>query len=140
MLLQVCVCALGEEKEILVEHDDGIRPDISAGALGKLKAVFKKDGTTTAGNSSQVQPLTSVVACLHKQCSLQVLGLCCTGQASSDLANPYQTLQVSPGDSDLASSYQTLQVSPGDQWTSLAYRGCLLCKKNVRRVFCWHKG
>lgn len=44
----------GEEKEILVEHDDGIRPDISAGALGKLKAVFKKDGTTTAGNSSQV--------------------------------------------------------------------------------------
>ena len=45
----------GEEKEILVEHDDGIRPDISAAALGKLKAVFKKDGTTTAGNSSQVQ-------------------------------------------------------------------------------------
>ena len=46
--------AVGEEKEILVEHDDGIRPDISAGALAKLKAVFKKDGSTTAGNSSQV--------------------------------------------------------------------------------------
>ncbi|KAL3159724.1 3-ketoacyl-CoA thiolase 2, peroxisomal [Trebouxia sp. C0009 RCD-2024] len=44
----------GEEKEILVEHDDGIRPDISTAALAKLKAVFKKDGTTTAGNSSQV--------------------------------------------------------------------------------------
>lgn len=66
MLLQICVCALGEEKEILVEHDDGIRPDISAGALGKLKAVFKKDGTTTAGNSSQVQLLTSVLACLQQ--------------------------------------------------------------------------
>ena len=38
-------------------HDDGIRPDISTAALSKLKAVFKKDGTTTAGNSSQV--------CLH---------------------------------------------------------------------------
>lgn len=46
--------APGEEKEILVEHDDGIRPDISTAALSKLKAVFKKDGTTTAGNSSQV--------------------------------------------------------------------------------------
>ena len=38
----------------MVEHDDGIRPDISTAALSKLKAVFKKDGTTTAGNSSQV--------------------------------------------------------------------------------------
>lgn len=47
----------GEEKEILVEHDDGIRPDISTGALSKLKPVFKKDGSTTAGNSSQVTPL-----------------------------------------------------------------------------------
>lgn len=37
-----------------MEHDDGIRPDISTAALSKLKAVFKKDGSTTAGNSSQV--------------------------------------------------------------------------------------
>ena len=45
----------GEEKEILVEHDDGIRADISTAALAKLKPVFKKDGSTTAGNSSQVR-------------------------------------------------------------------------------------
>lgn len=45
----------GEEKEILVEHDDGIRADISTAALSKLKPVFKKDGSTTAGNSSQVR-------------------------------------------------------------------------------------
>ena len=44
----------GEEKQVLVEHDDGIRPDISMAALAKLKPVFKKDGSTTAGNSSQV--------------------------------------------------------------------------------------
>ena len=50
----LCACVAGEEKQILVEHDDGIRPDISTAALSKLKAVFKKDGTTTAGNSSQV--------------------------------------------------------------------------------------
>eukprot|EP00891_Asterochloris_glomerata_P004688 jgi/Astpho2/4688/Aster-00248 len=44
----------GEEKEIVVDKDDGIRPDISVATLGALKPVFKKGGTTTAGNSSQV--------------------------------------------------------------------------------------
>ena len=44
----------GEEKNIVVEKDDGIRPGASASALAALKPVFKKNGTTTAGNSSQV--------------------------------------------------------------------------------------
>lgn len=35
-------------------QDDGIRPDATVESLGQLKAVFKRDGTTTAGNSSQV--------------------------------------------------------------------------------------
>lgn len=34
--------------------DDGIRANTTAAGLGKLKAVFKKDGSTTAGNASQV--------------------------------------------------------------------------------------
>lgn len=38
----------------MVDKDDGIRPDISVATLGALKPVFKKGGTTTAGNSSQV--------------------------------------------------------------------------------------
>jgi acetyl-CoA C-acetyltransferase len=37
-----------------VEKDEGIRPDTSVEALGKLKAVFEKDGTVTAGNASQI--------------------------------------------------------------------------------------
>lgn len=60
---------LGEEKEILVEHDDGIRPDISTAALAKLKAVFKKDGTTTAGNSSQVPQLCTMESCVYNKLS-----------------------------------------------------------------------
>ena len=44
----------GEEKEVVVDCEDGIRPKISVEKLGKLKPVFKKGGTTTAGNSSQV--------------------------------------------------------------------------------------
>ena len=39
-----------------MDKDDGVRPDISVATLGALKPVFKKGGTTTAGNSSQVSP------------------------------------------------------------------------------------
>ncbi|KAL9247199.1 hypothetical protein vseg_020656 [Gypsophila vaccaria] len=44
----------GEEKAITISVDDGIRPNAGLADLAKLKPVFKKDGTTTAGNSSQV--------------------------------------------------------------------------------------
>ena len=41
-------------KTIVVTKDDGIRADTTAAGLGKLRPAFKPDGTTTAGNSSQV--------------------------------------------------------------------------------------
>ncbi|XP_074268316.1 3-ketoacyl-CoA thiolase 2, peroxisomal-like [Silene latifolia] len=44
----------GEEKHITVSVDDGIRPNATLSDLAKLKPVFKENGTTTAGNSSQV--------------------------------------------------------------------------------------
>ena len=44
----------GEEKAVVVSEDDGIREGVTAQALGQLRTVFKKDGTPTAGNSSQV--------------------------------------------------------------------------------------
>jgi acetyl-CoA acyltransferase 1 len=40
---------------VVISRDDGVRPGTTAASLGKLRAVFKKDGTTTAGNSSQVR-------------------------------------------------------------------------------------
>ena len=44
----------GNSKEVTITEDDGIRPETSMQSLAKLKPAFKKDGTTTAGNSSQV--------------------------------------------------------------------------------------
>ncbi|CAM6081695.1 unnamed protein product [Calypogeia fissa] len=44
----------GEEIKIVVSADDGIRPGTTLADLKKLKPLFKKDGSTTAGNSSQV--------------------------------------------------------------------------------------
>lgn len=39
----------GDEKPVTISVDDGIRPNTTVADLGKLRAVFKKDGTTTAG-------------------------------------------------------------------------------------------
>ena len=39
---------------IRVERDEGIRPDTTVESLAKLKPAFKKDGTITAGNASQI--------------------------------------------------------------------------------------
>ena len=41
-------------REMLVEHDEGPRPDTSAEGLAKLRAVFRNGGSVTAGNSSQM--------------------------------------------------------------------------------------
>jgi acetyl-CoA C-acetyltransferase len=39
---------------IRVERDEGIRPDTTEESLAKLRPAFKKDGTITAGNASQI--------------------------------------------------------------------------------------
>ena len=39
---------------IVMDTDEPVRGDTTAGALGKLKPVFKKDGTVTAGNAPGV--------------------------------------------------------------------------------------
>ncbi|KAG8942469.1 3-ketoacyl-CoA thiolase with broad chain length specificity [Tulasnella sp. 424] len=43
-----------EEKDVVVDSDDGIRGGVTAESLSKLKPAFKKDGSTHAGNASQV--------------------------------------------------------------------------------------
>ncbi|KAI1619123.1 acetyl-CoA acyltransferase [Exophiala viscosa] len=40
--------------EVVVDKDDGIRHDASMEKMAKLKPAFSKDGSSTAGNSSQV--------------------------------------------------------------------------------------
>ncbi|KAI1049486.1 hypothetical protein LB506_005242 [Fusarium annulatum] len=41
-------------EEVVVDTDDGIRPQASLEGLAKLKPAFRENGTSTAGNSSQV--------------------------------------------------------------------------------------
>ncbi len=44
----------GNEKKVVVDRDDGMREDTTLESLSKLKPAFKKGGSVTAGNSSQV--------------------------------------------------------------------------------------
>jgi len=51
----------GNEKEIVVKADEGPRAGTTVQSLSKLKAVFKQDGTTHAGNASQISDGASMV-------------------------------------------------------------------------------
>lgn len=63
----------GDEKEVIVDQDEGPRATTKEG-LSKLRAVFKKDGSTTAGNSSQVSDGASAMLVM-KRSKAQKLGL-----------------------------------------------------------------
>ncbi|KIO21034.1 hypothetical protein M407DRAFT_131995 [Tulasnella calospora MUT 4182] len=67
-----------EEKDVIVDSDDGIRGGVTAESLGKLKPAFKKDGSTHAGNASQVSDGAAAVLLTRrsvaKRMGLPVLG------------------------------------------------------------------
>jgi acetyl-CoA C-acetyltransferase len=51
---------------VRVERDEGIRPDATLESLGRLPAAFKKDGTITAGNASQISDGAAAVVVMSK--------------------------------------------------------------------------
>lgn len=50
----------------LVDTDEQIRPDTTLEALAKLKPVFRKDGTVTAGNSSGINDAAAAVVLMEQ--------------------------------------------------------------------------
>ena len=50
-----------DEETIVLDKDEGIRPDTSVEKLSKLKPVFETNGIITAGNSSQISDGASAV-------------------------------------------------------------------------------
>ncbi|WOG85936.1 hypothetical protein DCAR_0105129 [Daucus carota subsp. sativus] len=61
----------GEEKSVTISVDDGIRPGTTMEALSKLKPSFKKDGTTTAGNASQVSDGAGAVLLMKRSVAVK---------------------------------------------------------------------
>jgi acetyl-CoA C-acetyltransferase len=51
---------------VTIERDEGIRPGTTAESLGKLAPAFKKDGTITAGNASQISDGAAAVVVMSE--------------------------------------------------------------------------
>jgi acetyl-CoA C-acetyltransferase len=56
---------LGES--VMVDRDEGIRPDSSAEALSLLRPAFAEDGTITAGNASQISDGAAAVVVASRE-------------------------------------------------------------------------
>ena len=87
---------------VRLEYDEGVRPDTSAEALGKLRPAFKKDGTVTAGNAPGVNDGAAavVVMAAEKATALDLTPMArIVGQAVSGLSpkwilmTPVQSVQ-----------------------------------------------
>ncbi|KAJ2725980.1 3-ketoacyl-CoA thiolase with broad chain length specificity [Coemansia sp. Benny D115] len=87
----------GNEQEIVVSRDDGVRPEATAESLGKLRPAFSADGATTAGNASQVSDGAAAVL-LMKRSRAQELGLSIQGKliASAVAGVPPRIMGVGP--------------------------------------------
>ncbi|KEP52162.1 acetyl-CoA C-acyltransferase [Rhizoctonia solani 123E] len=86
-----------EEKQILVEHDDGVREGVTAESLSKLKPAFSKTGSTHAGNASQVSDGAAAVL-LARRSVAQKLGLPILGKfvTSAVVGVPPKIMGVGP--------------------------------------------
>ncbi|GAA1462592.1 acetyl-CoA C-acetyltransferase [Williamsia maris] len=77
--------------------DEGVRADTTTDSLGRLRPAFRKDGTITAGNSSQISDGAAAVVVMSKEKATE-LGLTWLAEigAHGVVAGPDSTLQSQP--------------------------------------------
>jgi acetyl-CoA C-acetyltransferase len=99
---------------IVVSQDEGIRGDTTAESLGKLRAAFSKEGTITAGSSSQISDGACAVVVMSKA-KAEELGLTWLAEigASGQVAGPDSTLQLQPANAT-ARACEKEGIAPSD--------------------------
>jgi acetyl-CoA C-acetyltransferase len=82
---------------IVVSQDEGVRGDTTSESLAKLRPAFSKDGTITAGSSSQISDGACAVVVMSKA-KAEELGLEWLAEigAHGMVAGPDSTLQLQP--------------------------------------------
>jgi acetyl-CoA C-acetyltransferase len=82
---------------VVVSQDEGIRGETTAESLAALRPAFSKDGTITAGSSSQISDGACAVVVMSKA-KAEELGLTWLAEigASGQVAGPDSTLQLQP--------------------------------------------
>ncbi|MET9382883.1 acetyl-CoA C-acetyltransferase [Streptomyces sp. NPDC002928] len=101
---------------VVFSKDEGIRGDTTAESLGKLRPAFTRDGTITAGSSSQISDGAAAVVVMSKA-KAQELGLEWIAEigAHGNVAGPDNSLQSQPSNAILhALKKEGLEVSDLD--------------------------
>jgi acetyl-CoA C-acetyltransferase len=82
---------------LVISADEGVRGDTTAESLGKLRPAFSKEGTITAGSSSQISDGACAVVVMSKA-KAEELGLEWLAEigAHGMVAGPDSTLQMQP--------------------------------------------
>ncbi|MEU0917968.1 acetyl-CoA C-acetyltransferase [Streptomyces cyaneofuscatus] len=82
---------------VVFAKDEGIRPETTVESLGKLRPAFAKDGTITAGTSSQISDGSAAVVVMSKA-KAEELGLEWIAEigAHGNVAGPDNSLQSQP--------------------------------------------
>ena len=99
---------------VVVRTDEGVRGDTTAESLGKLRPAFSKDGTITAGSSSQISDGACAVVVMSKA-KAEELGLKWLAEigAHGQVAGPDSTLQLQPANAT-AKACEKEGISPAD--------------------------
>src|SRR6478672_8272475 len=99
---------------VVVSQDEGIRGETTVESLGKLRPAFSKDGTITAGSSSQISDGACAVVVMSKA-KAEELGLEWLAEigASGQVAGPDSTLQMQPAHA-IAKACEKEGIKPAD--------------------------
>jgi acetyl-CoA C-acetyltransferase len=99
---------------LVVSQDEGVRGDTTAESLGRLRAAFSKEGTITAGTSSQISDGACAVVVMSKA-RAEELGLTWLAEigASGQVAGPDSSLQLQPANA-IAKACKKEGIDPAD--------------------------
>ncbi len=91
------VTVKGRKRDTVVSADEGIRAESTAETLAGLKPAFDKDGTITAGNSSQISDgAAALILCSREYAEAHNLELLAVVGASGQVAGPDNSLHAQP--------------------------------------------
>jgi acetyl-CoA C-acetyltransferase len=91
------VVVKGRKGDVVVDTDEGIRAETTVESLAKLRPSFRKDGTITAGSSSQISDGAAAVIVMDKDEALRRgLDWIAEIKAHGSIAGPDSTLQDKP--------------------------------------------
>lgn len=95
---EIVPVTIGSRKgDVSVSADEGVRPDTTAESLSKLRPSFRKDGTITAGNASQISDGACAVVVMSRE-KAEALGAPILAEIRSHAwtAGPDSSLQHQP--------------------------------------------